>query len=108
MLTGGNGQIQGIGLSGWDSERKRWRQLWADKDRIVTAYMGDPAADGTFVLRPSQNAAERDGGILPEHPAPMASTPNMRRAAAKKDPGPRCGRVTSIGSNQRENNGPGP
>jgi hypothetical protein len=50
VLTGGNGQIQGIGVSGWDSERKQWRQLWADKDRIVTLYMGGPAAGGTFVL----------------------------------------------------------
>jgi hypothetical protein len=50
VLTGGNGQIQGIGVSGWDSERKQWRQLWADKDRIVTVYMGGPAADGTFIL----------------------------------------------------------
>jgi len=50
VLTGGNGQIQGIGLSGWDSDRKQWRQLWTDKDRIVTVYMGGPAADGTFVL----------------------------------------------------------
>jgi hypothetical protein len=50
VLTGGNGQIQGIGVSGWDSERKQWRQLWVDKDRIVTVYVGGPAADGTFVL----------------------------------------------------------
>jgi hypothetical protein len=50
VLTGGNGQIQGIGVSGWDSERKQWLQLWADKDRIVTIYRGGPAADGTFVL----------------------------------------------------------
>jgi hypothetical protein len=50
VLTGENGQIQGIGVSGWDSERKQWRQLWADKDRIVTFYQGGPAADGTFVL----------------------------------------------------------
>jgi hypothetical protein len=50
VLTGGNGQIQGIGLSGWDSERNLWRQLWVDKDRIVTVYLGGPAADGTFVL----------------------------------------------------------
>jgi hypothetical protein len=50
VLTGENGQIQGIGLSGWDSERKQWRQLWVDKDRFVTVYMGGPAADGTFVL----------------------------------------------------------
>ncbi len=50
MLTGRDGQIQGIGVAGWDSERKQWRQLWADKDRIVTVYMGGPAADGTFVL----------------------------------------------------------
>ncbi len=49
VLTGGNGQIQGIGLAGWDSERKQWRQLWVDKDRIVTVYVGGPA-DGTFVL----------------------------------------------------------
>jgi hypothetical protein len=50
VLTGGDGQIQGIGVSGWDSERKQWRQLWADKDRFVTLYMGGPATDGTFVL----------------------------------------------------------
>ncbi len=50
MLTGGNDQIQGIGVSGWDSERKQWRQLWADSDRIVTVYVGGPAGDGTFVL----------------------------------------------------------
>jgi hypothetical protein len=50
VLTGSNGQIQGIGVAGWDSERKQWRQLWADKDRIVTIYTGGPAADGTFIL----------------------------------------------------------
>jgi hypothetical protein len=50
VLTGGNGQIQGIGLSGWDSERKQWRQLWVDKDAIVTVYQGGPAPDGTVVL----------------------------------------------------------
>jgi hypothetical protein len=50
VLTGGNGQIQGIGLAGWDSDRKQWRQLWADSDRFVTLYMGGPTADGTFVL----------------------------------------------------------
>jgi hypothetical protein len=50
VLTGGNGRIQGIGLSGWDSERKQWRQLWVDQDRFVTVYEGGPAADGTVVL----------------------------------------------------------
>jgi hypothetical protein len=50
VLTGADGQSQGIGVSGWDSERKQWRQFWADKDRIVTIYDGGPAADGTFVL----------------------------------------------------------
>jgi hypothetical protein len=50
VLTGGNGQIQGIGVAGWDSERKQWRQLWVDSDRFVTVYLGGPAADGTFVL----------------------------------------------------------
>jgi hypothetical protein len=50
VLTGANGQTQGIGLSGWDSERNQWRQLWVDKDRIVTVYLGGPAAGGTFVL----------------------------------------------------------
>jgi hypothetical protein len=59
VLTGGNGQIQGIGVSGWDSERKQWRQLWADKDRIVTVYLGGPAADGTFVL----TSEPKGGGI---------------------------------------------
>jgi hypothetical protein len=50
VLTGGNGRVQGIGVAGWDSVRKQWRQLWADKDGIVTIYAGDPAADRTFVL----------------------------------------------------------
>ncbi len=50
VLTGATGQPQGIGVSGWDSERKQWRQLWVDKDRIVTTYLGGPAADGTVVL----------------------------------------------------------
>ena len=50
VLTGADGQTQGIGLSGWDSERQQWRQLWVDKDRIVTVYLGGPAADGTVVL----------------------------------------------------------
>jgi hypothetical protein len=50
VQTGANGQTQGIGLAGWDSDRNQWRQLWADKDRIVTVYNGGPAADGTFVL----------------------------------------------------------
>lgn len=58
VLTGGNGQIQGIGLSGWDSERKQWRQLWVDKDSIVTLYEGGPAADGTFVLTSEPKGGE--------------------------------------------------
>ena len=57
VLTGANGQIQGIGVSGWDTERKQWRQLWVDKDRIVTLYTGGPGAGGTFVL-----ASEPKGG----------------------------------------------
>jgi hypothetical protein len=59
VLIGGNGKIQGIGLSGWDSERKQWRQLWADKDTIVTLYIGGPAADGTVVL----TSEPKGGGI---------------------------------------------
>jgi hypothetical protein len=59
VLTGGNGQTQGIGLSGWDNERKEWRQLWVDKDRIVTVYLGGPAADGSFVL----TSEPKGGGI---------------------------------------------
>ena len=69
VLTGANGQKQGIGLSGWDSERQQWRQLWVDKDRIVTVYLGGPAADGTVVLTSEPKA---DGAValhLPEHPA---------------------------------------
>jgi hypothetical protein len=50
VLTGADGATQGIGLSGWDSERNQWRQLWVDKDRIVTLYTGGPTPDGTFVL----------------------------------------------------------
>jgi hypothetical protein len=59
VLTGGDGQTQGIGISGWDSERKQWRQLWVDKDRIVTVYLGGRAADGTFVL----TSEPKDGGM---------------------------------------------
>lgn len=50
LLIGADGQIQGIGVSGWESERRQWRQLWADKDRIVTVCVGGPALDGTVVL----------------------------------------------------------
>ena len=50
VQTGANGQTQGIGLAGWDSERRQWLQLWVDKDRVVTLYEGGPAADGTVVL----------------------------------------------------------
>ena len=50
VLTDGNGNTEGIGLAGWDPERKQWRQLWVDRDRIVTTYLGGPALDGTFVL----------------------------------------------------------
>jgi hypothetical protein len=50
VQIGANGQVQGIGLSGWDPERRQWRQLWADKDRIVTIYDGGPAADGSVVF----------------------------------------------------------
>ncbi len=49
VLTGGNGQIQGIGVSGWDSERKQWRQLWADKDRIVTVSWAVRLAPPSYV-----------------------------------------------------------
>ncbi len=59
VLTGADGQTQGIGLAGWDSERNEWRQLWVDKDRIVTVYLGGPAADGTFVL----TSEPKGGGI---------------------------------------------
>jgi hypothetical protein len=104
VLTGGNGQIQGIGVSGWDSERKQWRQLWADKDRIVTVYIGGPAADGTFVLTSEPKGGECGGGTPTGTSGPMALTPNMPRAAAKTDPGSRCGRVTSTGSDRRKNN----
>src|SRR5277367_1768108 len=50
VLTGADGQTQGIGISGWDSDRKQWRQLWVDKDRIVTTYIGGPVPDGSFVV----------------------------------------------------------
>ena len=59
VLTGADGHVQGIGLSGWDGERNQWRQLWVDKDRIVTTYLGGPAADGTFVL----TSEPKSGGI---------------------------------------------
>ena len=50
ILIGENGRIQGIGVSGWDSERKQWLQLWSDKDAIVTIYRGGPTEDGKFLL----------------------------------------------------------
>ena len=50
VLTDGTGHVKGVGLAGWDSERKQWRQLWVDADRIVTVYLGGPAPDGTFVF----------------------------------------------------------
>lgn len=50
VLIDASSQVQGVGLAGWDSERNQWRQLWADSDRIVTTYLGGPAADGRFVL----------------------------------------------------------
>ena len=59
VLTGADGQTQGIGLSGWDNERHQWRQLWVDKDRIITVYLGGPAPNGTFVLTSEPKA----GGI---------------------------------------------
>ena len=59
VLTGADGQVQGIGLSGWDTARKQWRQLWVDKDRIVTTYLGGPAADGAFIL----TSEPKSGGI---------------------------------------------
>jgi hypothetical protein len=60
VLTGADGQTQGIGISGWDSDRKQWRQLWVDKDRIVTTYIGGPASDGTFVVI----SEPKSGGML--------------------------------------------
>ncbi|HTI84186.1 MAG TPA: hypothetical protein VL614_27355 [Acetobacteraceae bacterium] len=59
ILTGADGQTQGVGLAGWDGERNQWRQLWVDKDRIVTTYLGGPARDGTFVLTSEPKA----GGV---------------------------------------------
>jgi hypothetical protein len=50
VLTGADGHTQGIGVSGWDVERKQWRQLWADENKFVTTYLGGPAAGGTFVI----------------------------------------------------------
>jgi hypothetical protein len=70
VLTGANGQIQGIGVSGWDTERKQWRQLWVDKDRIVTLYTGGPAAGGTFVLTSEPKGGKTAVAVhVPEHPA---------------------------------------
>jgi hypothetical protein len=59
VLTGSNGQIAGIGVAGWDSERKQWRQLWADSDAIVTVYVGGPVVDGTVVL----TSEPKGGGV---------------------------------------------
>ena len=105
VLTGGNGRIQGIGVSGWDSERKQWRQLWADRDGIVTVYMGGPAANGTFILTSEPKGGGTRWRTRTGTSGPTASTPNMPRAAATTDRGRRCGRVTSIGSDRRDNNG---
>ena len=59
VLTGADGETQGIGVSGWDSVRRQWRQLWVDKDRIVTLYEGGPVPDGTFVLTSEPKAGTR-------------------------------------------------
>ena len=59
VLTDANGEVRGVGLAGWDRERKHWRQLWVDADRIVTVYNGGPATDGTFVL----TSEPRIGGL---------------------------------------------
>ena len=49
-LIGADGQIQGVGVSGWDVRQQQWRQLWADNGRFVTTYLGGPAANGSFVI----------------------------------------------------------
>ncbi len=59
VLTDGDGRVKGVGLAGWDSERKQWRQLWVDADRVVTVYLGGPLADGTFAL----TSDPKDGGL---------------------------------------------
>jgi len=45
---------------------------------------------------------DSDGSTRAATSGPKASTPNMPRATRKLDPGPRYGRVTSIGSDRRE------
>lgn len=68
VLTGGDGQIQGIGLAGWDSERSQWRQLWADSDKIVTVYR----SSGRQNVRPHVRAEGWGKAMavhVSEHPA---------------------------------------
>lgn len=50
VLSDHGGRVKGVGVAGWDDERKQWRQLWVDADRTVTVYNGAPSADGKFVL----------------------------------------------------------
>ena len=49
-LIGTDGQIQGVGVSGWDVRLKQWRQLWADNGRFVTTYLGGLRANGNLVI----------------------------------------------------------
>jgi hypothetical protein len=104
VLTSAKGQTQGIGLSGWDSERQQWRQLWVDKDRIVTVCLSGPAADGSVFLTSEPKAGGMRWRCTYRNIGPNAIDANYAQRVGEDGPGPLYGRVTSIGSDQRVNN----
>ena len=101
LQTGANGQVQGIGVAGWDTGRRQWLQLWVDKDRIVTVYVGGPAADGTVVLTSEPKAGGKRWRYTYRNIRPDGVDASMPPARAKSALGRRCGRATSIGPDRR-------
>ena len=106
VLTGANGQIQGVGVSGWDTERKQWRQLWVDKDRIVTLYTGGPGAGGTFVLASEPKGGKTRWRYTYRNIRPDGVDAEYASRDGEDGPWTRYGRATSIGSDQRKNDAP--
>jgi hypothetical protein len=61
--------IEGVGISGWDSERKQWRQLWAGKDLDRDGLHG--RSGGGRDVRPHVRAQRRWDSVavhVPEYP----------------------------------------
>ena len=105
VLTGANGQTQGIGLSGWDSERRTMAAALGGQGQDRDSLPGRSGGGGTVVLTSEPKGRRNAVALhLPEHPARSHRRRLCLSASAKTDPGPRCGRVTSIGSDRRESN----